>query len=149
MRTLALVSSLLLLAGCPKQEAASGTGAAVAEAAAADVPSDAASRAFAETLMKNPLESFSPDDGGGASFKWKSLGFGAGNVWKAASVLSAGGEDVDCEESGRWSLEKAEAPTKATVVLQTQATSCPGRSESKEYRLVMTRDGGGWQVSFR
>ncbi len=147
MRATVLSFALALVAGCPKQDA--GAVAAAPSGPAADVPGDAASRAFAEALMGNPLQSFSPDDGGGASFSWKKVEFSGGNTWTATSVLSAGGEDVDCEESGKWSMEAAESATRATVVLQTAQSSCPGRAQDKQYRLLMTREGGGWQVLFR
>lgn len=149
MRVLALFTAVLVFAGCSEKKVESSVGAAVAEGSRAEVPADAASQAFASVLMKNPLESFAPDDGGGASFRWSRLSFGAGNRWEAPSVLSAGGEDVECVESGKWTMDSAESASRATVTLQTEKTTCPGRSDTKQYRLMMTREGSGWQVLFR
>lgn len=149
MRTLTLCTLVLVVAGCSEKKVESTVGAAVAESTRADVPADAASQAFAAVLMKNPLESFSPDDGGGASFKWSKLTFSSGNTWEAASVLSADGENIDCVESGKWSMDAAESASRATVQLQTESSNCPGRPGNKAYRLQMSREGSGWQVLFR
>ncbi|GDX81059.1 hypothetical protein LBMAG42_28700 [Deltaproteobacteria bacterium] len=154
MRTL-IILSLLLVVGCAKEKSvAKPTGGVVAKdggiTAETEVPEDADSRKFADHLVRNPLRDFSPSDStGGAGIKWDSVTFGPKNHWEADAVLTAGGETVRCTEQGRWTIEKAESATKDTVNLETKKSTCPGRSDATSYRLVMDIAGDNYQVVFR
>ncbi len=153
MRTFALMS-LLVLIGCAKEgpPVKSGGGVVAQDGGITpetELPADKDSRKFADYLVRNPMNEFSPSDGGGATIRWKSVSFGPKNHWEAQATLTAAGESVDCVEQGRWTMDKAESTEKATVNLETKKSDCPGRSDSVSYRLVMSRSGNGWQIVFR
>ncbi len=153
MRTFVLMS-LLVLIGCAKEKPPVKSGGGVLAqdggiTTETELPDDKDSRKFADHLVRNPMNEFSPSDGGGASIRWKSVSFGAKNRWTAEAVLTAAGETIECEEGGRWTMDKAESSEKATVNLETKRTTCPGRSDSVSYRLVMSRSDNGWQIVFR
>jgi hypothetical protein len=149
------IASLVLfsLVGCPKEEKSGGGGIVAEEGGVTsetELPDDKDTRKFADGLIRNPVKNFKPADGSGdAGITWKTLTFGPKNHWEANAVISAGGENVDCMEAGRWTAEKAESGVKDTINLDTNKSTCPGRSESIQYRLEMTRDGNDWQIVFR
>ena len=154
MLSLAL-ASLFSFVGCAKEAPVAKPGGGVVAqdggiTPETELPDDKDTRKFADHLVRNPVVNFVPSDaGGGFSIKCKRLSFGPKNHWEAEAVLSASGEDVDCVEAGRWSLEKAESATRGTVNLETKKTSCPGRSDSVNYRLVMDAQEGSYQIVFR
>ncbi len=154
MRTF-IILSLLFVVGCAKEKSvAKPTSGVVAKdggiTSETEIPDDADSKKFADHLVRNPLRGFAPtDSSGGASIKWDTVTFGPKNHWEADAVLTAGGETVRCTEQGRWTIDKAESPTRDTVNLDTKKSTCPGRSDSTSYRLVMDIDGDNYQVVFR
>lgn len=81
--------------------------------------------------------------------RWETLKFGPKNHWEATTIITVGGESAECEESGRWTAEKADSDSKGTVMLKTKKSSCAGRSDSTEYRLGLTVQDNGWQVVVR
>jgi len=150
MGTFILVPMLVLFAGCAKEKGPakpSGGGVVAQEGGITpetELPDDKDTRKFADQLVRNPVKDVAPAD----NVRWESLKFGPKNHWEATTVLSLGDEKVDCVEQGRWTAEKAESADKGTVVLQTKKNNCPGRSDSTEYRLVLTLDPNGWQIVF-
>ncbi|MSQ01469.1 MAG: hypothetical protein EXR71_06200 [Myxococcales bacterium] len=153
MRTFALMSLLVVL-GCVKEKPPVKSGGGVVAqdggiTSETELPDDKDTRKFADYLVRNPMSEFSPSDGGGATIRWKSVAFGPKNHWHAEALITAAGESVECAEGGRWTMDKAESPEKATVNLETKNSTCPGRSDSVSYRLVMSRSDNGWQIVFR
>jgi hypothetical protein len=152
LRSIILVPFVVLLVGCAKEKAPakpSGGGGIVAQEGGitpeTELPDDKDTRKFADDLVRNPVKGFSPAD----SVLWSTLRFGPKNHWEATTQISVGGEKIECEEAGRWTAEKAESATKGTVNLETKKSSCAGRSDSTQYRLVLSVQDNGWQVVVR
>jgi hypothetical protein len=151
MRSVLMVSVLLIAAACAKEEKpAKPTGGGVVAqeggiTSETELPDDKDTRKFADQLVREPVKGFSPAD----NVRWDTLKFGPKNHWEAATVITLGGEKLECEEAGRWSAEKSDSASKGTITLQTKKTSCPSRSDSTEYRLGLTVAENGWQVVVR
>ena len=132
---------LLSLVGCPKEEKEKGGGGGIVAQEGGitpetELPDDKDTRKFADHLVRTPVRNFKPSDAsGGADIEWSKVSFGPKNHWEADAVLSAGGERVNCTEAGRWTAEKCDSSTVCTINLDTKKSSCPGRSESTQYRL--------------
>lgn len=146
-------SLLFSLIGCPKEDKSSGGNGVVAQdggiTSETELPDDKDSRKFADHLVRNPVVNFKPTDGDGANLMWKTVTFGPKNHWQAKAELSAGGETVSCEEAGRWTMEKAESPEKATVNMETKKTTCPGRGDTEQYRVSVTVTSDSYSLVFR
>jgi hypothetical protein len=134
--TLFLVSSLF---ACGEK---SGSTSAPAAAAAAtltmDVPADAASRGFAETLIGGVTADFAPTDADGASFEYTKLQFRGDGSWHAEGYVEAMDERMECTESGTWTMSAADSKTVATVVWMVNDTTCVGRDQGTETRAQLT-----------
>lgn len=143
--------SMMAMVGCAKEEAPAkpGGGGVVGKEGGiteeTELPDDKDTRKFADGLVRNPVKGFSPADG----VRWDTLKFGPKNHWEATTIITVGGESAECEESGRWTAEKADSDSKGTVMLTTKKSSCAGRSDSTEYRLGLTVQDNGWQVVVR
>ena len=146
-------SLLFTLVGCPKEEKSSGGNGVVAQeggiTSETELPDDKDTRKFADHLVRNPILNFKPNDGAGADLMWQSVKFGAKNHWEAQATLSAGGETVGCEEAGRWTLDKAESADKAVLNLDTNKSTCAGRSGADQYRVAVTAEGDTYTIVFR
>jgi hypothetical protein len=134
--TLFLVSSLF---ACGEK---SGTTAAPAAAAAAkltmDLPDDAASRGFAETLIGGATADFAPTDADGAAFEYTMLKFRGDGSWHAEGYVEAMDERMECTESGTWTMNAADSKTVATVAWTVNDTTCVGRDKGTETRAQLT-----------
>lgn len=147
-----LFSVLFALIGCPKEEKSTGNGVLAQEGgitSETELPDDKDTRKFADHLVRNPIPNFKPTDGGGADLMYKTISFGHKNHWQAAAELSASGETITCEEAGKWTMEKAESADKAVINMDTQKSSCPGRSGNDQYRVSVTIESGSYSVVFR
>ncbi|MBM4393239.1 MAG: hypothetical protein FJ090_19105 [Deltaproteobacteria bacterium] len=150
---LTIASVLVLgLAACPKEEPQK-TGIVAQEGgitSETELPEDKDTRKFADHLVRNPITKFKPTDAAsGADLIWNVLKFGPKNHFEATAVISAGGETVNCEEAGRWTAEKASSGTEGIINLDTNKSSCPGRSGTDKYRLQITISGDTYQVVMR
>ncbi len=148
-----VASSIVLgLAACPKEEPQQ-TGIVAQDGgitSETELPDDKDTRKFADHLVRNPIVNFKPSDANsGAEITWKVLKFGPKNHFDATAQLAAGGEVISCEEAGRWSAEKAESGNKGTILLDTNKSSCPGRSGNDQYRLVIDIQGDAYQIVIR
>ena len=108
-----------------------------------DVPIDAESRKFANSLTDLSIENWMPEDTGMADFRYSMFSFSKDNTWGGAATLTIIDESVNCEESGTWSMESAESASTATITWVVQETDCPGREKGKSLRAKATIDDKG------
>jgi hypothetical protein len=116
----------------------------------ASVPDTTEARAFAEALVETEVREFAPISGGGASFVYHSLSFVADGSWSATATVTAGDEGMDCQESGRWTLEQATAAETAILVWTVGKTTCASREVGAAQRVQMTiLESGEYKIAFR
>ena len=113
------------------------------EAAVPTTPADAASKKFGAKLMTATLVNFRPSDAGGATFQYDKMTFGADNTWTAAGWVEFDDEKMECNESGKWTMEAAESDKVANVTWGVDKTDCAGREPGSEVRaqLTLSKDG--------
>lgn len=138
MKTLALLFTLSLLACGEKSASTSAPAAAAATAFTMDLPDDATSRTFAETLVSGVTTSFTPTDADGAAFEYTKLQFRPDGTWLAEGYVEAMDERMDCTESGSWSMSAADSKTVATVSWNVSETTCVGRDNGTDSRAQLT-----------
>lgn len=138
MSTLTLFLLSTLFACGEKSASTSAPAAAAAPKLAMDIPDDAASRGFAETLIGGTTTNFAPTDADGAAFEYTKLQFRGDGTWHAEGYVEAMDERMECTESGTWSMNAADSKTVATVAWTVSETSCVGRENGTETRAQLT-----------
>ena len=138
MKTLVIFFTSTLLACGEKTATTSSPAAAAATAFTMDLPDDANSRAFAETLVGGVTTQFTPTDADGAAFEYTKLLFRPDGTWVAEGYVEAMDERMDCAESGSWSMSAADSKTVATVSWNVSETSCVGRDNGTQSRAQLT-----------
>ena len=138
MRTLAFIFIPTLLACGEKSASTSAPATAAATKFTMDLPADAASRSFAETLVSGVTSSFTPTDADGAAFEYTKLQFRPDGTWFAEGYVEAMDERMDCTESGTCAMTAADSKTVATVSWNVTETSCVGRDNGTETRAQLT-----------
>ena len=138
MRTYVFIFASSMLGCGEKSSSTSAPAAAAATAFTMELPNDAVSRSFAETLVSSVTSSFTPTDADGASFEYTKLQFRPDGTWFAEGYVEAMDERMDCAESGTWSMTPADSKTVATVSWSVTETSCVGRDNGTETRAQLT-----------
>ncbi len=147
----ALLSSIFLslVIGCGEKNAPVESAAAPA-ASGPEIPADANSKSFADTLMGLTISAWAPEDSGEVEFKYTSLTFAADNSWQAVAYVAIMDETVDCKETGTWTMDPAESATTAGMTWSIVKTTCPGREAGRDLRLQMTiLNDGTFKVKMR
>ncbi len=115
-----------------------------------DIPKDAKSKDFAKNLLGAAIKDFQPTDGGGAKLVYSSMRFAADNTWKASAYVKVEDLEMECTESGGWTMTAADSGSTATVTWKVDATDCVGRSSGSETRALITLSGGAIKdIKFR
>jgi hypothetical protein len=143
LRTAALLSlglaSPLALAGKKKKNKKGAVEApAAAKVAVPDTPADPASKKFAMRLLDASITDFRPSDAGGAKFVYSAFKFQGDNSWTADAYVEIDEERMECTESGKWTMEKAESDKVAVVSWSVDSTDCPGRESGSTPRVQFT-----------
>ncbi|MFZ5476988.1 MAG: hypothetical protein ACOZNI_09465 [Myxococcota bacterium] len=115
----------------------------------ANVPSDAASEAFAEKLLRNPAKEFRPTDAAGASFVYHEMKFKPNNTWEAQAEMKAEGESFTCQEFGSWEMDKAEDENTSMMTWKMEKTTCAGRPDADTMRVKVTIEKGEYKILVR
>jgi hypothetical protein len=115
----------------------------------ANVPDDKTSEAFAERLLKNPAREFRPTDNAGATFVYHEMKFRPNNTWEAQAEMTAEGEAFNCQESGTWTMDKAESESTAMMTWKMDKTTCAGRPDSADMRVKVTIEKGEYDIKLR
>lgn len=142
---------LLALIGCAKDKPAESSGGVVAKDGGitddTKVPADKGSRAFADHLVRNPVNSFKPGDTGAMVLTWTETRFGPKNRFQAQAVVDGGGEKFTCEEVGDWVMpDAAESNERASINLTIDKSTCPGRPNSGTLRMVLNVKPEGYDI---
>jgi hypothetical protein len=136
---------------CAKKEApqaAAAEGKSEEAAITAEIPATAEARSFAKTLIGTQVSNWHPT--GGSAFAYETLTFKPDGTWSAAASVSAGGEDIDCQESGTWKISEATSTDTATMEWGVVKTTCVSRDAGTSQRVVMTiLEGGEYKIGFR
>lgn len=155
-RTVLLLAPLLpilLLAACGAKKSEVATGASDAPVResieGAKIPDDAASKSFAEKLIKFDATKFKPTDGAGPAFVYKSVDFKADNTWWAMAEMSSDGETIECKEQGTWEMDPAADEHTAAMTWTLSRTTCAGRPEASILRLKVNIEKGEYRIVFR
>jgi hypothetical protein len=135
------IASFLFACG-EKAGGPAAAGAAKGLPSGADVPDDANSKAFARALVSSNTSNFSPTDAPGAKFRYTSLQFRGDNTWVASGYVEAMDERMECVESGSWTMNPADSPTKATMSWALDKTNCAGREAGESTRVQVTLGSG-------
>lgn len=114
-----------------------------------DYPSDAASQAFATSLIGLTIENFAAVDGVGAKVMMTSLRFAGDNTWGASGYVDAGEERMECAERGTWTMDPASSRTEATITWTVESTDCIGRESGTQVRALLTINGDDVAIAFR
>ena len=115
-----------------------------ASEAAANVPSDSKSKAFVKALLKTGLSGFTPDAEG---LTYKTMTFKADNTFQVDAALTAMDEEIECTESGKWTMDAAESKITASMNWSITSSDCPTRSTPIELRVKVLIDKN--EVHFR
>jgi hypothetical protein len=149
-----LLATLSFVACAAKHPSSAGPSAPAGGEAAesvdhAKIPDDAASKAFAQRLVKFDAKDFRPTDAPGAAFVYKTLDFRGDNTWLAMAQMSADGETVDCKEEGTWEMDPAIDDHTATMEWKLTRTSCAGRPENNVMRVKVGIEDGEYRIAIR
>ena len=113
-----------------------------------NVPSDDASKKFAKKLLDTDINNFSPDAEG---LRYNKMTFNADNTWIANAVVSVMDEEMECQESGAWTMDSAKSDTVANMDWSITKTDCPTRQAPMDLRVEVTLvdTSSGINVNFR
>lgn len=115
-----------------------------------EIPTDSKSEDFARRLLQTPLNNFSPTDAAGAKFVYTNLVFSTGNTWAAEAYVEFDEMQIECTESGTWSMTPAQSSTTAGISWTVAKTDCAGREAGGEVRALMTLGSKGLDsIKFR
>lgn len=152
MKRFALMTiALAALAGCKKSDSSTAAPEQAAEDKAQwgdQVPDDATSRAFAAELVRQTVEDFRVTDDG-AVLTYRSLRFKADGSWSASGEVAIADEEMECAESGEWTMDAAETETKAMVNYTIDRTDCAGREAGSDQRVMIDINGDDVVIRFR
>ena len=155
MRAFLILTTLLVACGEKSAPPASSASAAPSVTLTdVQIPGDSKSKAFAMRLLSTPLVELQPTDSAGAKFVYKKMTFSNGNTWSADAYLYLASEDIqiDCKESGTWTMTAADSSTVAGVTWKVDKSDCSGRDGvvGTETRAIMTLGKSGLEeIKFR
>ena len=154
MPKLTLPLVMALVAGCgPKAEPASSGDAAAATSSSSklgdQVPSDGTSQDFAKKLVALDITNHKAVDGDGVKLVYAQLSFEGDGSWNANGAVEVMDEEMECTESGTWSMSPASSSTVASVEWTLGKTNCAGRDTGTVVRAEATLSKSGWDLKFR
>ena len=97
-----------------------------------------------KALLKTGLSGFTPDAEG---LTYKTMTFKADNTFQVDAALTAMDEEIECTESGKWTMDAAESKTTASMNWSITSSDCPTRSTPIELRVKVLIDKN--EVHFR
>ncbi len=146
MRTITVLSALLLISACGKKTTSEPVAAAPAKAEfTAEMPNSPEAKKFARQLTGAPLEDISPT--GSSNFNM-SFTFDGDGSFTATGVAELGGETLECNETGTWRIDTMDS-TKANMDWNITKTNCPNRDNGSSQRVLLEFTGDTHKISFR
>lgn len=156
MTKLTLPLVVAFVAGCgPKAEpASSGEAAASASSSSSSklgdqVPSDGTSQDFAKKLVALDITDHKAVDGDGVRLVYADMSFEGDGSWSANGAVEVMDEEMECTESGSWTMSPATSATVASVEWTLAKTSCAGRDSGTVVRAEATLSKSSWDLKFR
>ena len=111
-----------------------------------DAPTDAKSKKFLKNLLNTEFENLVPE---GDGFVYKKITFKNDNSWSADAVLIVGEEEMDCVESGSWTMDPATSNNTAALTWKITATDCPSREVGGTVRINASINGNNIDAQYR
>ena len=142
---------ILLLTSCAKggESTSSGEASQPSRQIGANLPADSNSRDFIDAFMSLEIQDFRPGSSSGAILTYDNLTFRPDESWHADGSIRIGEDQMECSESGHWSMQPATSPTVATVTWTVDTGSC-SRSAGIEIRAqVSILEEGEYRIQFR
>jgi hypothetical protein len=142
---------ILLLTSCAKggETTSSGQETQPSRQIGANLPSDSNSLDFIDGFVSLDIQDFRPGSSSGAILTYANLTFRPDESWHANGSIRIGEDQMECSESGSWSMTPAESSTVATVTWTVDTGSC-SRSAGVEVRAqISLLDDGEYRVQFR
>jgi len=151
MNVFLFLSALLNVADAKKNKGGESSTEASAESQndkLGDVPSDPDSKKFAKKLISTSISNFSPDAEG---LRYNTMTFNGNNTWTTEAVVHVMDEEMECTESGSWTMDPASSPTVANMNWTIDSSNCPTRQTPINLRVEVTLVSGpsGINVNFR
>ena len=148
MRTIISIVSMLFIVGCGAKKTTETAPVAEPEPQKdVAMPDSAEARAFAKLVVENDISDWSPT--GSRDFKWVSADFKADGSLKVSAKIEAGGEVIECPETGTWSIDSAESKTSGIIEWTIAKTSCATRDDGNSQRVQLSYSGTTAKISFR
>jgi hypothetical protein len=134
------------LAGCGSKKAPEPAAEAKPKITAS-MPDTAEAKGFAEKIVATGIKDWSPT--GSRDFKWTSATFHPDGALKVQAKIIAGGETIECPETGTWSIAEAESKTSGIVEWTIVKTSCATRENGTNKRIQLSYSGSETKISVR
>ena len=147
MRLLMSAIVVTALAGCGSKKAPAAAAEPAKPQITASMPDSAEAKGLAEKLVENGISDWSPT--GSRDFKWTGATFHPDGALKVQAKIVAGGETIECPETGTWSIAEADSKTSGIVEWTIVKTSCATRDNGTSQRVQLTYSGSETKISFR
>ena len=102
------------------------------ETKAGNVPTDKTSAKFAEKLLSTTGKNISPNAEG---LIYRELFFSADNTFSTNAVVAVMDEEMECAESGTWTMDAAKEANIANMSWEITSTDCPTRQAPISLRV--------------
>lgn len=102
------------------------------ETKAANVPADKVSAKFAAKLLSTTAKNISPNAEG---LIYRELTFSADNTFTTMAVVAVMDEEMECTESGTWTMDAAKEANIANMNWDITSTDCPTRQAPINLRV--------------
>jgi hypothetical protein len=135
------------IAGCGSKKAPEAAAEPAKAQITASMPDSAEATALAEQLVEHGINDWSPT--GSRDFKWTKASFHPDGSLKVAAKIIAGGETIECPETGTWSIAEAESKSGGIVEWNIVKTSCATRDNGTTQRVQLSYSGSETKISFR
>jgi hypothetical protein len=144
--SLLLLTTALILAGCPKEQSPSTS--AQQEPVVEPSRFHGVTGKFVDGLCSLKAYAYTVDDSG-AAVVYEELSFAENGRFSASTSIRLGEEPFICTESGTWTIDddRADSNESAAITLEMTATNCAGRSAPASFRIRAQLQGDEIQLS--
>lgn len=110
-----------------------------AQAITAEMPDTPEARKYARRLVDTTVSNWQAAGGAtGAVVNYTALTFAPDGTWSAEAMFEADFEEIECKETGTWTIAAADSAETATMEWHLGKTSCPAREAGETTRVEMT-----------
>jgi len=143
---------ILLLTSCAKGGESNSSGQSSPPSGrqiGANLPADDTSRNFIDGFIGLDIQDFRPGSSSGAILTYDNLTFRPDESWQADGSIRIGEDQMECSESGHWTMQPAESSTEATVTWTVDNSSCSRGAGIELRALISLLDDGAYRIAFR